>query len=461
MKKNILLFLTMVLARMAWSQTQVFPDYVNSNYNVLFDVEQIVFHVSDEGALFMCDSLIYYELNGMPPVNDHRWIQPTGGSQNANETNTPPALMCRMIQLFGNPVLDLDALLSLYPESHQYAIFQSYQYASNVEKWHENLGDVIKGDWLVSCEDGVGIQALVALYNADSLKTIMPVAMIRENDQWYFSSQVSGMGPIGDFWIYYSNGYDGVDLLANNDFDGDGVLNVNDNCPCTYNPDQTDTDGDGHGDSCDNCPNVPNSDQDDIDGDGIGDICDNCPYTFNPDQLDSDNDKVGDSCDVCPEVWDPEQYITYDENGIAIGLACDPDIDHDGIPNELDSDMDGDGWPNEVDNCPKRYNPSQTDSDGDGVGDVCDNCQLNYNPGQEDIDMDGVGDACDDDIDGDGIPNEWDNCPEIFNDDQEDDDCNGIGNACQDFDGNGAPDANGSKPKNDKKKNLKEMSHEK
>ena len=35
------------------------------------------------------------------------------------------------------------------------------------------------------------------------------------------------------------------------DSDGDGVINSNDNCPTTYNPNQADCDGDGVGDACD------------------------------------------------------------------------------------------------------------------------------------------------------------------------------------------------------------------
>ena len=37
------------------------------------------------------------------------------------------------------------------------------------------------------------------------------------------------------------------------DDDRDGILDVNDNCPLTYNPNQEDTDGDGFGDACDPC----------------------------------------------------------------------------------------------------------------------------------------------------------------------------------------------------------------
>lgn len=58
------------------------------------------------------------------------------------------------------------------------------------------------------------------------------------------------------------------------DFDGDGVLDFDDNCPGTPNPDQADADGDRIGDPCDNCPARPNAEQSDNDGDGIGDACD-------------------------------------------------------------------------------------------------------------------------------------------------------------------------------------------
>ena len=45
--------------------------------------------------------------------------------------------------------------------------------------------------------------------------------------------------------------------LQAQDIDGDGVLDVGDNCVFTFNPGQADTNGDGIGDLCDN------------DGDGI------------------------------------------------------------------------------------------------------------------------------------------------------------------------------------------------
>lgn len=82
-----------------------------------------------------------------------------------------------------------------------------------------------------------------------------------------------------------------------NDPDGDGIINLLDNCPFDSNSPQNDVDGDGVGDICDtNCPNFPN-DPDDTDCDGIPNASDICPDNSNFNQLDTDNDGKGDVCD--------------------------------------------------------------------------------------------------------------------------------------------------------------------
>lgn len=82
------------------------------------------------------------------------------------------------------------------------------------------------------------------------------------------SNQIPGGSPIGEVNLDCPNS-GGVE-----DQDGDGVADVQDNCPNDDNPDQADSDGDGVGDVCDNCPNDANPDQADINSDGIGDACD-------------------------------------------------------------------------------------------------------------------------------------------------------------------------------------------
>ncbi|MBU1695199.1 MAG: thrombospondin type 3 repeat-containing protein, partial [Verrucomicrobia bacterium] len=216
------------------------------------------------------------------------------------------------------------------------------------------------------------------------------------------------------------------------DQDGDGIVDEDDNCPDTPNPDQADLDGDGLGDACDpdldndgvlnandNCLTTYNPQQEDLDGDGLGDACDS----------DRDGDGIADLADNCLDIANPDQA---DLDGDGLGDACDPDIDNDGVLNAGD-------------NCLTTYNPQQEDLDGDGLGDACDsdrdgdgiadvedNCLDIANPDQADLDGDGLGDACDPDLDNDGVLNANDNCLTTYNPQQEDLDGDGLGNACDD-----------------------------
>jgi len=225
------------------------------------------------------------------------------------------------------------------------------------------------------------------------------------------------------------------------DDDNDGILDVDDNCPLTPNPNQLDSDGDGIGDACD----------DDDDNDGILDVDDNCMLTANADQEDTDGDGIG---NVCEDVNDDDgDGIANDvDNCPSVPNANQADGDNDGIGDSCDTDLDNDSIPNEDDNCPLTSNPDQLDADGDGIGDICDrdndndgiddendNCPFIANPDQEDADSDGIGDVCDttnDDEDGDGINNDVDNCPLTANPDQLDADGDGTGDVCDNDDDN-------------------------
>jgi hypothetical protein len=184
----------------------------------------------------------------------------------------------------------------------------------------------------------------------------------------------------------------GTTCTAPPDSDDDAWPDSRDNCPTVFNLLQTDADNDGIGDACegadgdldgvpdvsDNCPTVSNASQTDTDGDDAGDACD----------ADDDNDGIGDGGDQC-------QLVAEDLDGVD---------DQDGCP-EGDTDSDADGVSDGLDNGPLTANPSQANNDGDALGNACDG----------DDDNDGVADTSDQCVfeaeDADGNQDD-DGCPE-------------------------------------------------
>ncbi len=168
-----------------------------------------------------------------------------------------------------------------------------------------------------------------------------------ENDQYSFLG------------LTYSVGFGARDA------DGDGVTDLEDECPTEAGPANTngcpDTDGDGVADKDDECPNEA----------GVANL-NGCP--------DGDSDGVADKDDDCPT-----------EPGTAATNGC-PDGDGDGVADKDDEcpdeagleslngcpDGDGDGVADKDDDCPAEAGPAATngcpDRDGDGIADKDDEC---------------------------------------------------------------------------------------
>jgi hypothetical protein len=120
-----------------------------------------------------------------------------------------------------------------------------------------------------------------------------------------------------------------------------------------------------------------------------------------------------------------------------------PDVDRDGIPNDLDDDDDGDGVADSRDAFPLERE-EQTDADRDRIGDSLD-ADVDGDGKADDLDRDGVPDHEERDPDGDGVPTAdavpWDAFP-LDPREQADTDGDGIGDGADpDDDGDGFSDA--------------------
>ncbi|MEE2758527.1 MAG: thrombospondin type 3 repeat-containing protein [Candidatus Thermoplasmatota archaeon] len=171
---------------------------------------------------------------------------------------------------------------------------------------------------------------------------------------------------------------------------------------------QADSDGDGVGNVDDNCPSTPNADQSDIDVDNIGDVCD--------DDLDGDGKfNEYDDCDGPETNWDTTDVsIDMDQDG-CLDATEDSDDDDDGVDDSNDpctgvnfkqqwssnsaNDHDSDG-------C--HDSEEDDDDDNDGVNDADDDCLRGWHNWTANSMTDHDGDGCkdggeDDDDDNDGL----------------------------------------------------------
>ncbi|MDY7108428.1 MAG: FG-GAP repeat protein, partial [Planctomycetota bacterium] len=104
---------------------------------------------------------------------------------------------------------------------------------------------------------------------------------------------------------------------------------ISEDCNENGVPDECDI-ADGTSEDC-NDNGIPDEceSQEDSDGDGVIDICDNCPDHYNPDQADCDDDGIG---DVCAIAWG----ISEDCNENGIPDNCETDCNGNGIPDDCD-----------------------------------------------------------------------------------------------------------------------------
>ena len=181
--------------------------------------------------------------------------------------------------------------------------------------------------------------------------------------------------------------------VTKTDRDGDGIVDLEDQCPDQPGLPQfqgcPDTDGDGLPDNIDKCPTDPEDkdefeDEDgcpdfDNDQDGVPDVEDECRNVKGPPEnkgcpvQDRDGDGIADPVDSCPD-------IKEDKDNFEDTDGC-PDVDND---KDTIRDATDQGDPDPADKCPNdAEDPDKfqdedgcpdTDNDGDGILDGEDKC---------------------------------------------------------------------------------------
>jgi hypothetical protein len=171
--------------------------------------------------------------------------------------------------------------------------FSDNIFNSDNHQINQNLNVIIKNNTINSCPSGFGIgwhNEDLYVFNNSFFNTNFFVFSIPIYGDIYYTG-------INFFWDNYF--YDSNFII----FLGHIVPTVDENVYCV-NCVGNHYFGDTFGPKCPlSC--------DDFDNDGIGDINDNCMKIFNPNQEDEDNDGIGDNCDNCLD----SREINVDEYG--------------------------------------------------------------------------------------------------------------------------------------------------
>jgi hypothetical protein len=181
------------------------------------------------------------------------------------------------------------------------------------------------------------------------------------------------------------------------DSDGDGIVDVLDNCPMVPNPDQRNTDGQ----PIDNGPVIAGDDLTVPYSDGYGDACDD----------DDDNDGLTDAFEASGCGSGPTNPLLQDTDGDRVidGAECllgsDPNNSNSVPVRYPPNDSDGDGIPANVE-AAFGSSDNNKDSDGDGINDAIEINGWGTSPVMKDSNSNG----CDEnieiaDVNGDGWVN--------------------------------------------------------
>ena len=170
MKDKLLLLLLVFLSSGVLAQTDMFPEYNPETYHIAmnYKADSIqMFNVHKPNNI--CNTYMYYNVFGLKPIEGHRWIKTTDGSQDADEVNNPAALLCRLLKAYASK--DLDEVKSLYRDKDAAVIDQVMSVDSVSERWFDVISLINKFDLIMSYNVDEYTQLIVELYHNNELIT--------------------------------------------------------------------------------------------------------------------------------------------------------------------------------------------------------------------------------------------------------------------------------------------------
>ena len=337
---------------------------------------------------------IEFIIPNVPPLEK----TPEGLSRSQNEQNEIASEVVSYNEKLSNLISNLSTELGIHV--HHIDAWTAF---NDVVSHKEALGLTnVEGS---ACSDGGGIIVSIFLPICDSSSTL-----VHNPDEYLFFDKAHPTRVMHKFISQFA-----IENIGVPDTDGDGIIDVDDDCVwtedlitvdsngCSWS--QRDDDQDGVTNDEDLCTDTKldvevdengcSAEQRDSDGDGLNDLIDPCPFS------ESQYDYDGDGCADEEDLDDDNDSHLDEEDNCPKGFIGNHtfDLDNDGCHDDEDFDTDGDGVEDDLDPFPNNSS-EWADTDGDGIGDNSDACPDEFGTslspkGCPDFDGDGFSDSTD------------------------------------------------------------------
>ena len=231
MKRFLSLIVLTLTVLISSAQSDQFPTIVTTDMSIAIPIghrgQRI--YAAGEGTL-LCDSLMFYQIHGAVKEQAADWsIRTSGGTQNANETNTAPALLCRVLKAY--QTMNFTALANCYDSQGAAELNTLLKTDSIKIKFLMAMANISHFELQVMYNTPSATYLFVKICYHDNTQSLA-LFLAQQNDQGWKLISGEDKSDLGYNLLVYLTHHQAYNIISSNDIDNDGIPNSNDPCPC-------------------------------------------------------------------------------------------------------------------------------------------------------------------------------------------------------------------------------------
>ena len=231
MKRFFSLMVLTLTALICSAQSDQFPTITSADMSIAIPIGQRGqrIYAAGEGQL-LCDSLMFYQIHGAVKAQAADWsIRTSGGSMNATETNTAPALLCRVLKAY--QTMNFTTLANCYDNQGATELNNLLKTDSIKIKFLMAMANISHFELQVMYDTPSATYLFVKICYHDNTQSLA-LFLAKQTDQGWKLISGEDKSDLGYNLLAYLTNHQAYNIISSNDIDNDGTPNSTDPCPC-------------------------------------------------------------------------------------------------------------------------------------------------------------------------------------------------------------------------------------